>query len=180
MTPTRVIAPHTKALLAAAALLLLAACASVPPPTSLMQRAQQQLDAAEQAQAADYAPVDLTFAKQRYQSAQAAMNDSKYALARDMANESLADGRLAQTRAELAAVREKIQKQNAENKRLQAQLLNPPKPDTPAPGAQGSSNGGLPAQIVLPQPASSALAPPSTLDQSSTTPDQQPTTEGQP
>lgn len=134
--------------------MLLAACASVPPPTNLMQRAQQQLDAANQARASDYAPVDLTFAKQRLQSAQAAMNNRKYALARDMANESLADGRLAQTRAELAATRKQISKQNAENKRLRAQLLKkaaPARSTTPA-----SSNAGLPEQITLPEPAAPA------------------------
>ncbi len=156
MTSTRAFPRLPRLLPAATALLLLSACASVPPPTGLMQRAQQQLDAARQAHAADYAPVDLTFAEQRYQSAQAAMNAEKYALARDMANESLADGRLAQVRAELAAVRKQVRQQSAENKRLRAQLLKPSPGTAPAPAPGSSSNAGLPEQIVLPQPASPA------------------------
>lgn len=166
MTLQRILPPQARILAAASALLLLAACASVPPPTNLMQRAKQQMDAARQAGATDYAPVDLTFAKQRYAAAQAAMSAENYALARDMANESLADGRLAQTRAELGTTRKQISKQNAENKRLQAQLLNAP---APARTSRPSSSG-LPAQIVLPQPvpASSAPASPATSGQPST------------
>jgi predicted S18 family serine protease len=136
----------------AVALLGLAACASMPPPTGLMQRAQQQLDAARNARAGDYAPVDLQFATQRFQSAQNKMNDNDYAAARDLANESLADGRLAQTRAELAATRKKIVNQRAKNTRLRNQLLNPAK------ASSGSSNG-LPEEITLPQPSSGAPAP---------------------
>lgn len=147
----------------ASALLLLAACASVPPPTSLMQRAKQQMDAARQAGATDYAPVDLTFAQQRYAAAQTAMGTENYALARDMANEALADGRLAETRAELAATRKQISKQNAENKRLRAQLLN-----APAPAQASSPSSGLPAQITLPQPASSTSTRPAASSQPST------------
>lgn len=155
MTLKRFTPPQARLLAVASALLLLAACASVPPPTNLMQRAKQQLDAARAARAADYAPVDLTFAKQRYEEAQAAMGAEKYALARDMANESLADGRLAETRADLAATRKQIRQQNAENKRLRAQLLNAPA----SPSSSDGDNGGLPAQITLPQPAPAASVP---------------------
>lgn len=155
MTLKRVFPPQARLLATASALLLLAACASVPPPTNLMQRAKQQMDAARAARAADYAPVDLTFAKQRYEEAQTAMGAEKYALARDMANESLADGRLAETRAELATARKQIRQQNAENKRLRAQLLNAPASSQSSNGG----NGGLPTQIVLPQPAPAASAP---------------------
>lgn len=142
--------------------LALAGCASTPPPTALMARAQQQIQAAEAAQAADFAPVDLGFARKRYQSAQAAMNTQKYDLAQDMANESIADSRLAQARAKLAAVRRQIKAQRAENARLREQLLSGPA--TPASSAaDNAAPSGLPSQIVLPQPAppaSSMPAPP--------------------
>lgn len=164
MTLTPFPVSRARTLVCAAGLMLLAGCASTPPPTGLMTRAQQQLEAAQKAQAADYAPVDLGFAKKRFQAAQAAMAAKKYDEATDMAHESLADSRLAQTRAVLAQVRSKIQKQNAENARLSSQLLK--KPGSSAPKQDASSQGdnnGLPSQIMLPQPAapsSSVLPPP--------------------
>lgn len=150
MTPKPVLSPRARTLSGAAALLLLAGCASTPPPTGLMTRAQQQLAAAQKAQAADYDPVDLGFAKKRYQAAQAAMANKKYDQAIAMANESIADARLARTRAELHKVHNRIRKQKAENARLRAQLLN--KPATAKPAPEHDNNGGLPSQIVLPQP----------------------------
>ncbi|HEX7341261.1 MAG TPA: DUF4398 domain-containing protein [Rhodanobacteraceae bacterium] len=120
-----------------------------------MTRAQQQLAAAQAAQANDYDPVDFGFAQQRLQSAKAAMAAQKYDLASDMANESMADSRLAQTRAELAALRKQIRSARAENARLRSQLLSPPAPATPGQG-HGGSNGGLPTQIILQQPATPA------------------------
>ncbi len=159
MAMTAKIPTHLRTLGAASALALLAACASVPPPTGLVQRAQQQLEAARDAQADDYAPVDMTFAEQRLQAAQAAMNAGKYAQARDMANESLADGRLAQTRAELAVARKEIKARSAENKRLRQQLLAPPESAAPArPAPPASNNSGLPEEIMLPQPQEPAPA----------------------
>lgn len=139
--------------MAAAALLLLGACASVPPPTDLMARAQQQLDIAQKAQASDYAPVDLGFAKQRFQSAQVAMSAKKYAQARDLAEESLADGRLAQTRAELAVLRKRIRQQSAQNARLRAQFQSggASAPASGSSAGQGPDNSGLPAEVTLPQ-----------------------------
>ncbi|HET7268901.1 MAG TPA: DUF4398 domain-containing protein [Oleiagrimonas sp.] len=141
-------------------MMLLVGCASTPPPTGLMTRAQQQLTAAQKAQAADYAPVDLGFAKKRFQAAQAAMAAKKYDKATDMARESLADSRLAQTRAELAVLRNRIRKQNAENQRLRAQLLEPSTPSAPAQESSSrDNNNGLPSQITLPQPAPASSAP---------------------
>lgn len=140
---------------AAALAALVAGCASVPPPTAAMARAQNQLQAAQEAQAADYDPVDLDFAKGRFQQAQAAMNARKYAQAADLAEESLADGRLAQTRAQVGALREQIRSKTEENTRLRARLLdNPAPPPSAAPAAPASSTTELPEQ-VLPAPASS-------------------------
>ncbi len=139
----------------ASALALLAACASVPPPTGLMQRAQQQIEAARDVQAEDYAPVDMTFAEQRFKAAQSAMDAHKYALAQDMAEEARADAQLAQTRAELAVARKEIKTRNAENQRLRKQLLEPAPPASSAPSR---GNSGLPEEITLPQPQGSAPA----------------------
>jgi hypothetical protein len=119
-----------------------------------MARAQNQLQAAQEAQAADYDPVDLDFAKARFQQAQAAMDARKYAQAADLAEESLADGRLAQARSQVAALREQIRSKTEENARLRTRLLDNPATPQPsaAPPAPGSTE--LPEQ-VLPAPAAS-------------------------
>lgn len=143
---------------------LLAGCASVPPPTALMAQASQQLDAARQAHAADYAPVDIGFAQKRYAEAQMAVGMKKYDLATDLANESLADGRLAQVRAELAVARRQVQAQRAENDRARTQLLEAP---AAAASAPGNANAGLPGQVILPQPK---MAPPLPAAPASATP----------
>lgn len=157
MTLKQALSPRARTLSGAAALLLLAGCATTPPPTGLMTRAQQQLASAQKANAADYDPVDLGFAKTRLDMAQAAMANKKYDRARDMANESLVDSRLAQTRAVLAVVNNKIRKQSAENARLRAQLLSKPA-SAPTQQQQNNNNGGLPSEIVLPQPQAPAPA----------------------
>lgn len=138
---------------AAALAVLVAGCASVPPPTGAMARAQNQLQAAQEAKAADYDPVDLDFAKARFQQAQVAMDARKYAQAADLAEESLADGRLAQTKAQVGALREQIRSKTEENARLRARLLDNPAPPSAAP-AERPSTTELPEQ-VLPAPASS-------------------------
>lgn len=136
-----------------AVLALVAGCASVPPPDAAMAQAQNQLQAAQAARAADYDPVDLDFAQGRFAQAQQAMAARKYALAADLAAESEADGRLALTKARLAALREQIRSKTTENARLRAQLLS--KPATPAPAPSGQYE--LPEQVLpAPAPASSA------------------------
>lgn len=158
MATTAKIPSYLRMLGIASAFVLLAACASVPPPTSLMQRTQQQLEAARDAQAADYAPVDMTFAEQRFKAAQSAMEAKKYALASDLAHEAEADARLAQTRARLAVARKEIKQRSAQNERLRKQLLSDSAPSSSGPAEGSSTNAGLPEQITLPQPADSAPA----------------------
>ena len=61
------------AALALSLTLALAGCASVPPPNDSMNLAQAKLQAARDAGAADYAPVDLGFAQDKFQQAQTAI-----------------------------------------------------------------------------------------------------------
>ncbi|RDS83349.1 DUF4398 domain-containing protein [Dyella psychrodurans] len=104
-----------------AALLALSGCASVPPPDSAMNQAQAQLQAARDAGAADYDPVDFGFAQDKFQQAQAAMADRKYALAGDLADESRADANLARTKAMLGQARAQIQSKTDANSQLRSQ-----------------------------------------------------------
>ena len=144
--------------------LALAGCATVPPPDDAMNRAQSQLQAARDAGAADYAPVDLGFAQDKFQQAQAAMAASKYADAANLSEESRADADLAATKARLGAARAKIQSKVHENTHLrdlgeQAAQANPPLPAQAAP-AEGASSASPEAD--LPAPPASVLSAPST------------------
>lgn len=101
--------------------LSLGGCASVPPPDNLMNQAQAQLQSARDAGAPDYDPVDFGFAQDKFQQAQQAMANRKYAQAADLADESRADATLARTKAQLAAARAQIQSKMDANSRLRSQ-----------------------------------------------------------
>lgn len=104
-----------------ALVLALGGCASAPPPNDSMNQAQARLQAARDAGAADYAPVDLGFAQDKFQQAQAAFADRKYADAENLAEESRADADLATAKARLAAARAQIQSKTQENASLRAE-----------------------------------------------------------
>lgn len=169
-----------------AGLLVLAGCASVPPPNGAMDQAQTKLQAARDADATDYDPVDLGFAQDKFQQAQAAMADGKYALAADLAAESGADADLARVKASLGAARSQIQSKMNANAALReqgaeaaaaaaAEFAKPlPVPAyassapaaasssaVPMPSDQGSMPAAAPIQENMPAPPASALAPPS-------------------
>ncbi|HEY8585648.1 MAG TPA: DUF4398 domain-containing protein [Rhodanobacter sp.] len=137
--------------------LALAGCASVPPPDDSMNLAQSQLQMALDAGAADYAPVDLGFAQDKFQQAQTAMAGRKYADAANLAEESRADAELAQAKARLGAARAQIRSKLDENTRLrqQSEQAAAPAPSVPAP-----STLPPPPTEDMPAPASSALSMP--------------------
>jgi hypothetical protein len=168
-----------------AGLLAVAGCASVPPPNDSMNQAQTQLQAARDAGAADYDPVDLGFAQDKFQQAQAAMADRKYALAADLAAESRSDADLARVKANLGAARAQIQSKMNANAELReqgaqaaaaaaAEFAKPlpvpayassaPAPDSSSAAPPASSPNGMPAAAPvedMPAPSASVLAPPS-------------------
>lgn len=143
------------------ALLALAGCATVPPPDNSMNLAQAQLQAARDAAAADYAPVDLGFAQDKFQQAQAAMAERQYADAANLAEESRADAELARAKARLGAARAQIQGKVQENTRLRVQG------ESAADGSQAPAQAAptnAPSNEVpiqdMPAPASSVLMSP--------------------
>jgi len=145
--------------MSAALMVLLSACASIPPPTGTMSRARSSLKAAEQAGAADADPVDMEFARGKLEQAGKAIADGKNGLAGDLAEESLADSHLAQTKAELATMRARVQSQQQDNQRLRRQLLDrAARQQAAAAPATSSSVQELP-QTVLPMPAPPSSAP---------------------
>ena len=152
--------PGARRLCAAGAVLALSlalfGCASVPPPNDSMNLAQTLLQTARDAGAADYAPVDLGFAQDKFQQAQTAMAERKYADAANLAEESRADAELARAKARLGAARAQIQRKVQENTRLRvlgAQAASQPQDQSTAPADASSS--ALPDEN-LPAPATSA------------------------
>ena len=147
--------------------LALTGCATVPPPNNAMNLAQNQLQAARDAGAADYAPVDLGFAQDKFQQAQTAMSDRKFADAANLADESEADAELATSKARLGAARAQMQAKLQENTRLrhegeqlasrQQQMEQAASPAAPAPAPDSSSSA--PVQD-MPAPSASVLSPP--------------------
>lgn len=137
--------------------LILAGCASVPPPNDSMNLAQAQLQMARDAGAADYAPVDLGFAQDKFQLAQAAMAERKYADAANLAEESRADAELAQAKARLGAARAQIQSKLQENTRLRQQGEQAAAAAQAPPAAPPSD---VPSPGDMPAPSSSILSTP--------------------
>jgi len=139
--------------------LAVSGCASVPPPDGAMNQAQVQLQAARDADAADYAPVDLGFAQNKFQQAQNAMASRKYDDAASLADEARADAELARAKARLAAARAQIQSKSNGNRQLREQIEQSLSEQQQQDQSQ---NSGLPAQQQtqdMPAPPSSSLEP---------------------
>ena len=150
---------------AVALALALGGCASVPPPNDSMNLAQNMLQAARDAGAADYAPVDLGFAQDKFQQAQAAMAERNFADAASLAEESNADAELARTKARLGAARAQMQSKLQENTRLRHegdQLAAEQKQmDQGAPMPASDSSVAAPAPVNdMPAPSASVLSDP--------------------
>ncbi len=104
--------------------LALAACGPTKPPPDLLGNAQQSLSSARSSGAATFAPLELRFAEERFNQAQAAVQDRDYTLAANLAEESSANSELATIKARLGKLRESVdqlKQDNAEiNRVLQA------------------------------------------------------------
>ncbi len=148
---------------ALAVVLSLTSCASVPPPNDSMNLAQNQLQAARDAGAADYAPVDLGFAQDKFQQAQTAMAERKFADAAAFAEESGADAELARTKARLGAARADMQTKLQENTRLRhegEQLATEQQRMQQAAPAAAADAATEPAVQDMPSPSASVLSAP--------------------
>jgi hypothetical protein len=140
--------------------LVVGGCASVPPPDNAMNLAQNQLQAARDADAADYAPVDLGFAQDKFQQAQTAMAQRKYADAANLAEESRADAELARAKARLGAARAQIQAKVQQNARLRQQGEQDTSSPATAAGDYAPADDSAPPLDDMPAPPTSALTEP--------------------
>lgn len=92
--------PTGRSLLAGAALLALAACASTPVPLAEMAVAQAAVSHAAAAGGAEFAPTEMTQARDKLARAEVALQADKRDLARDLAQQAQIDAQLAESRAE--------------------------------------------------------------------------------
>ena len=97
--------------------------ASTREPPPVLIQATEAVAAAEKAGAADYAPMELGFAKDRVAQAQAAFNKRDKKNTERLAQQALVDAELAQARMRAAKARAAAEALAAENQRLERDLL---------------------------------------------------------
>lgn len=103
-----------------------AGCASTPPPLEQMASSRTAVEEAQRAGAAEHAPIELRDAQQKYASANAAMGRQDYDQARRLANEAIADARLASTKAQGARAQNAAAEVNKSLEALRNELQKKP------------------------------------------------------
>ncbi len=134
-------------------ILLLAACATTPPPVDAMRGAESMVQAAKDAQAPIYAPLELGAAEQRLDAAHAMMAAKKYDNAATLASEAEAAAELARAKARLGRLRDAIRRRSADNAHLRKDLLERTAPPPAAPAEPASVPPA--ADVLLPTPSAS-------------------------
>lgn len=104
-------------------LALTAGCASGPPPRDTLMAAEAALARAEKARAADFAPMDLDFARRQYAAAAAALEDRDGDTATRLAIQAELNAELAAAKSRAAAARADVQRLTTENATLRRDLL---------------------------------------------------------
>lgn len=94
---------HYLGMLCAASLLLVAGCTSLKTPaTADVAVSKAAVESAAGAGGMEYAPVEMTAAREKMARANKAMVDKDYALAEELAQQAQADAKLAQSKANSA------------------------------------------------------------------------------
>lgn len=105
--------------------LVLAGCGPTRPPNTGLEEAARHLQAAREAGASTYAPLELRSAEERLSSGRAAAAKEDYDVAIQFGEESRANSDLALAKSRLGKVREKVEARTRENAQL-SQDLTPP------------------------------------------------------
>ena len=103
------------------ALAVPALAAKSPPPPIFDEAERAQVDA-EAAGAADYAPMDLEFARDKLAKARLAQDKHDYREAQRWAEQAAVDAQLATQKSRAAKARAAIEKARAENAKLRDEL----------------------------------------------------------
>lgn len=87
----------------------ISACAPARPPTASLAQAEAAVQQARDSQASQYAPGELQLAREELDRARLALNAGEYEQARRLADQALANARLAEARAETENLRQTAQ-----------------------------------------------------------------------
>jgi hypothetical protein len=117
----------------AAAALMLGSCASIPPPLAEIARSDAAISAAQQANATDYAPLELGSAQQKLKHARAAMAAEDYITARRLAEQAEVEAQLAQAKSQSATAQQSLQQVRESIRVLREQLASDSAIDTATP-----------------------------------------------
>ena len=105
--------------------MILTACGPTRPPPDLLGAAQDRLRSARAEGAQTYAPLELRFAEERLDLAQAAMADRDYKSAGELADQSAANSELANIKARLGKLREAVDILKQQNADIERTLADP-------------------------------------------------------
>lgn len=106
--------------------LLVAACGQTKPPPMGLEDAARHLQAARDAGASTYAPLEVRSAEERLSLARAAADKRDYEDALHFAQESQANSELALAKSRLGKTREKVEARTRENAQLRQDLSTSP------------------------------------------------------
>jgi uncharacterized protein DUF4398 len=112
---------------------LLAGCGPTKPPNTGLDEATRHVQAAREAGASTYAPLELRSAEERASLGRAAADKHDYDTAAQMADEAQANADLAIAKARLGKAREKVEARTRENAQLRGDL-----------GLSGEGDSGAP------------------------------------
>src|SRR5262245_61861361 len=84
----------------------ISACATAQPPVASLSRAELAVDQASASNASQYAPMELQSARERLADARLALDAREYERAHRLAEQALADARLAETQAKIESSRQ--------------------------------------------------------------------------
>lgn len=111
-------------LLSLVTVLTLTACATTPPDPRLLDNAENAVSQAEQAGAAEYAPLELRFARERLEAARVQLQAGRPAETRRLADEAEIEAQLALARTQAAQTRAELAQRQRALERLRSDLID--------------------------------------------------------
>ena len=103
--------------------LAVAGCATIPPDPGMLDDARDAIAQAEDADASEYAPLELRFARERLEKAEQALVDGDGDEVRRLADEAEIEALLALARTQAALTRADLTQRQRELEQLKADLV---------------------------------------------------------
>ncbi len=103
--------------------LAMAGCATMPPDPTVLDNARSAITRADDAGASEYAPLELRFARERLEQAEAALEDGNGDRIRRLADEAEIEAQLALARTQAALTRADLAQRQRDLDELKADLI---------------------------------------------------------